>query len=352
MALFSNTLAVIRQYVSTLVGDAIIGTADSGSVNTIVHGMLRGADDYYLDHKYRAYIYNGPGIGEEREVSDSTVSNTTLVFTPVFSNAITNVSQYELHYKFTSDDFLTAINMAIASLANTYLVPLIDETTISLTSTTDNLGNVVHTFEYALPATMVYLHRIITEEKVSGKKLTGTVSGTFVAGETVTGGTSGAKGEFTYQGTTYIRVRKVSGSFAVGENTSGSTASCNTLTAVANEIAGGGRWLDQDEIDPRSWSIVKTYPSGTPELLIDKRYYSVDEDLYLRLEGQRSQPALTADTDACYLPLDWIVQKAITCLPHSKIQSNELTETYRQAMVMSSKEPRNYPHPRAVQVVE
>lgn len=158
MALFSNTLAVMRRYLAEAVGDLIYGTADSGTVNTLVHTMLRKGDDYYNKHQYRAYIYGGPAIGEEREVSDWTVSNNTLVLDPVYSNAITNVSQYELHHIFYADEYLKAINLAIESLAGKYLVDIIDDTTITL---------VAATYEYALPTSMLYLYQVTTENAVA-----------------------------------------------------------------------------------------------------------------------------------------------------------------------------------------
>lgn len=338
-----------------MVGDLIMGTPDSGTNATIVDTELADptwGDDFFNEGHYRAYVYEGTNIGEERFVTGWAVSGTTLTLAPVFTAAIATSSKYELCKVFFADDKLKAINLAIVSIAGKYVLPLSDETTIRLTSTTDNLGNTVYTWEYSLPALMTHLYRVTTEEAVSGIKLTGTVSGALTAGETVTGSTSGATGELAYgpAGATYIRLRKVSGTFVVGENAAGASESCDTLTAVASETAGGGRWLNKDIIDPRFWDIVKTYPSGTSELRLNKSYYSIDEDLYLRLDGHRRQPEVTADTDVIYLPDDWICWKAITFLPHSKIESAKLDETYRQAVLMSSREPRSYPNPRARRV--
>jgi len=102
-------------------------------------------------------------------------------------------------------------------------------------------------------------------------------------------------------------------------------------------------------IDPRDWSIIKSYP---PKLKLDERQYGITAGKDLRLEGQGAQPKVDDDTDIIYLPPDWLVQKAITFLPQSKVQSNQLDNTYRQAQVLSAKEPHSYPHPISQSIVE
>lgn len=356
MAQYSNALSVIRQYLSATVGDLIQGSADSGSSTTLVDTMLRKPNDFYNNLGYRSYIYAGTAIGEEREISDWVFSTNTLTLAPAGS-AIDNTSKYELHRIFWEDEYRKAINLAIESVGDSYLVPLLDSTTVKLTSSTDNLSDTVYTWEYTMPANMLYVHKIVAEEAVDGIKLTGSVSGTFTVGETVTGGTSQATGELAYgpSGSAYIRVRKASGTFIVGETATGGTSSetCSSITAVDNENAGNNRWLEKDVLDWRSWNIVKPYPDTTPSLRIDKRYFTIEEDLYLRLEGQRKQPTLTADTSVCYLPLDWVVQKAITFLPKNKVQSNKLDMAYAQAesYVRSRQAPKSPPHPFGRKVV-
>jgi len=339
-----------------MLGDLITGTFASGSKSTGVHTMLTKADDYYNELKYKCYIYEGTNIGEERVVSDWVNATNTLSFSPDFTAAIDNTSDYELHRICSAAEYLSAINQAIDFLGDRYLIPLVDETTIRLTSTEDNLGDTVYTWEYSLPTTMIYLHQVTTEDSIGGIKLTGTVSGAFTAGETITGGTSGATGELTYgpAGGTYIRVRKVDGTFVTGETATGGTSeeTCSDITAVESETAGMRRWLPSGIIDERDWDIVKTYPSGTPELRLDKDHYYINEDLYLRLDGQRRQPILSSDTDVCYLPPDWVCSKAITFLPLHKMQSNKLDSVLAQARVDSSIIPRNWPHPKARKCVE
>ena len=122
------------------------------------------------------------------------------------------------------------------------------------------------------------------------------------------------------------------------------------LTKVTTEHdAAGDIFYDTDVVDSRDWSIIKAYP---PYLKLRYGYYSITADKDLRLEGQGTQPLVDDDTDVIYLPPDWLVQKAITFLPQGKIQSNELDATYRQALILSAKEPRVWPNPRAQRVVE
>jgi len=352
MALFSNTLAVIRHYLASAVGDLLCGQCGTTGATTgkIYAPFLWMPDDYYQELKYEVYVYAGTNIGVSKRAKDWVLTDLLLEVHSAYDDACDATSYIELHYIFTEDDYRKAINLAIESLAGKYLVDIKDETTVRLTSTTDNLDNTVYTYEYALPLSMLYLHKAIIEHGVSGVKLTGEVSGTFTAGETVTGTVSGATGEFAYQGATYIRLRKVSGTFATGEDAEGASASCATLTAVAGGVAGSGYYYNQDEIDPRDYSIIKSYPA---KLKIDKRYQSVaNQDLYVRLEGQGTQPIVDDDADIIYLPPDWLIQKAITFLPQNKIQSNELDKVFRRALLVSAKEPRTWPNPRAQRIVE
>lgn len=275
MALFSNTLAVIRQYLSSQVGDLILSTAAEplASTHYTDSALLKG-DDYYNDHHYRGYCYSGTNlVGQEREVHDWVYANRLIIFTPPFTALIVAGDLFELHHIFTEKEYRRAINLAIESLAGKYLVDIIDET-----MPTGGAGLVADTYEYELPTSFLYLTKVTTEHE-----------------------------------------------------------------------ATGGKFYESGVIDPRDWSIIKAYP---PILKLRKGYYSITAGKDLRLEGQGTQPLVTGDTDVIYLPPDWLVQKAITYLSQEKIQSNKLDATYRQAMVLSAKEPRNWPDPRAQRIVE
>ena len=269
MALFSNSLSVIRQYLSSQVGDLITGTFASGSTTTGVHTLLRKADDYYNEHHYRCYIFGGAGIGEEREVSDWTLTSpaNTLTFAPAFIATIGATSMYELHRIFTEAEYRRAINTAILTLADgKYLLDKIDST-ITL---------VASVYEYTLPEGFTYVERIITEDAANGQK------------------------------------------FDV-----------------------------EDEIDSRDWELI-----SPRKIKLHEARYSITAGKDLRVEGQGPQATVDDDADIIELPLEWLVNKAITFLPKDKIQSNKLDSTYQQALLLSAKEPRRWPNPHSRKVIE
>jgi hypothetical protein len=111
----------------------------------------------------------------------------------------------------------------------------------------------------------------------------------------------------------------------------------------------GDAFYESDVIDPRDWSIIKAYP---PYLKLDKDLYYITADKDLRLEGQAAQDIVDDDTDVINLPPDWLIQKAITFLPMNKIQSNNLDNTYRQALILSAKVPHAGSDPKAQRIVE
>ena len=126
--------------------------------------------------------------------------------------------------------------------------------------------------------------------------------------------------------------------------------SMHYLTKVTTEhAANGGIFYECDEIDGRIWSIIKAYP---PKLKLNQDYYSITAGKVLRLEGQGAQSTVDNDTDIIHLPPDWLVQKAITRLPQNKIQSNNLADTYRNALILSEREPTSYPNPKAKAITE
>ena len=270
MALFSNTQQVIRHYVSNAVGDLISGVCGiTGADTTHTYApFLWQPNDYFNDHYFEVYVYQGTNIGLTRQVTDWVLSTYLLTVHTAYPEACDATSYIELHRIFSTDDYNKAINLAIESLAGKYLVDVKDETVVL----------VADTYEYDLPLNFLYLHRVTTENE-----------------------------------------------------------------------AGGGRFYDSAVIDPRDWSIIKSYP---PKLKLDRRYYSVTAGKDLRLEGQGSQDVVSADASLIYLPPDWLVQKAITFLPQNKIQANALDETYRRALLTSAIKPSRSCHPFSKGIVE
>lgn len=115
---------------------------------------------------------------------------------------------------------------------------------------------------------------------------------------------------------------------------------------ITEDAVSGGKYKDGAAIDPRDWRLI-----SSRKLKLHERY-GITADKYLRLEGQGVQANATIDTATIHLPMDWLVQKAITFLPLEKIQSNKLDKTYDRAMVSSAITPVNYPNPRGQKVME
>ena len=339
MALFSSATSVIRQRIARLVDDCILATVSSGSTTTAVLAttdppqFLEQDDDYFNLQKYEVYCYEGTNIGQAVLASDWVKSTHTLTVKPTQASAYATSSKLELHRLFAASEYLNAINLAISLYARKYLLDLKDETTITLVQGLTNDGDDIYTYEYALPLSLLYLQRVTTEGFETGKKLTGTISGAFTLGETVTGGTSGATGILSYgpAGGTYILVREVSGTFVTGETATGGTSgkTCSSITAIADEDVGDGKFETGDTVDPQDYTIIKSYP---PKLKFHEVFYSVIGDLRIRLEGQGSQAEVSSDTDNIFLPPDDFCQVAVTFLPFSKIESNNLLNTFQQCM--------------------
>jgi len=267
-------LAVVRHYLSSAVGDLIYGQCDGNGQDTsnIYAPFLWQPDDFYNEGFYEVYVYAGTNIGVTKRVTDWVLSTFLLTVHSAYTAACDDSSYIELHRIFSEDEYRKAINLAIESLAGKYLVDIIDDTTIPL---------VADTYEYALPTSLLYLHKVTTEHAVAGDA-----------------------------------------------------------------------FYNSDVIDPRDWSIIKAYP---PYLKLDKRHYSITAGKDLRLEGQGTQPLVTADTNVIYLPPGWLKAEAILNLPQNKIQSNQLDGVYAQAqrdVEYYRRTGRNYPEPTARRIVE
>jgi len=268
MALFSNTLQVLRHYLASACGDLIAGQAgETGATTTKIHApFLHQGDDYYNNQFYEVYVYKGTNQGITKRVTDWVLSTYLLTVHSAYAAACDATSYIELHRIFTTDEYNKAINLAIEAIAKNYLIDKIDEATTL----------VADVYEYSLPNGIDFIHKVTTENK-----------------------------------------------------------------------ADSGIYYDGDEVDPRDWNLI-----SPRKLKLRYGYYSITAGKDLRLEGQGRQALVVSDGDVIELPPDWLVQKAITFLPQNKIQSGGLDATYRNALVLSAKEPRSWPHPKAQSIVE
>lgn len=361
MALFSNDEYVIRQSLSRMLNDCVLATVSAGAASTATIATTNPptfygvADDYYNLEKHEVYCYGGTNIGASRLASD--YESYVLTVSPDAGSSYDTSSLLELHRIFYVVELRDAINQAIALYATKYFIDLSDTTTITLTRTERNdvSDSYINTYEYALPTDALHIHRVTTENSVSGVKLTGTVSGAFTLGEAVEGSVSGATGLLSYgpSGGTYIRVREVDGTFEEDETAEGAGGeTCSSITAVDYETAGDGEFPLGNVVDPRDYTILKVY---APKIKFDERQYNVVEDLRIKLEYQGSQAAVTADTDNIFLPPNELIEVAATFLPFSKIESNNLAATFDKCLKTRARveaRPSVQPYANSKRVIE
>jgi len=361
MGVYSTTEKAVRQSLSWMLGDCILCTASAGEKTTYTVAttnpvqFYNKADDFFNStEQYEAYCYEGTNIGTSHLITDWGSHKLTL--TPAAAANYTTSSKLELHRLFQVAELRDAINRAITFYAKKYLIDDTDSTTITLVESTSNDDETLYTYEYTLPTDLLYIWRVTTEGSKSGKKLTGTVSGAFTLGETVTGGTSEATGILSYGPAdgTYILVREVDGTFEVGETATGGTSekTCSSITAVDDETVGTGKFPMSNVVERRDLTIVK---SSSPKIKFHEDHYNVVADLRIRLEGQGKQAVVDSDTDAIYLPPHELVEVAATFLPFSKIESNNLTATFNKCMETRARveaRPPVHPYANSMRVYE
>ncbi|KKM93631.1 hypothetical protein LCGC14_1206380 [marine sediment metagenome] len=116
---------------------------------------------------------------------------------------------------------------------------------------------------------------------------------------------------------------------------------------ITNETTTG-KWEKQDVIDPFHYDFI-----SPRKVKFDENRFSIEVGTSLRLEGQGKQDTVSLDATTVLLPTDWLVQKAITFLPRSKIESNKLDDTFRRAELFVLQHPAtNWPEPTAQKVIE
>ena len=158
--MFSNTLQVIRHHVSSAVGDLLYGQCGiTGADTTHTYApFLWQPNDYYNDHYYEVYVYAGTNKGVTKRITDWVLSTFLMTVHSAYAAACDATSYIELHHIFMVDELNKAINLAIDSIADKYLIDKIDETTVL----------VADTYEYTLPTDIYYIHKITTVELAGG----------------------------------------------------------------------------------------------------------------------------------------------------------------------------------------
>ncbi|KKL24526.1 hypothetical protein LCGC14_2414450 [marine sediment metagenome] len=163
MALFSNTLPILRQALASAVGDLLYGQCGtSGATTTKIYApFLWKADDYYNDHNYEVYVYAGTNIGVTKRITDWDLGTFLATVHSAYGAACDATSYIELSRIFTEDEKRKALNRVIEFLADDYML---DGATVTTTLATT-------TYEYAMPTStneFQYVHRITRETAAAG----------------------------------------------------------------------------------------------------------------------------------------------------------------------------------------
>jgi hypothetical protein len=138
----------LRHWIARLCDDLTRGTVSANGTSTT-------AVDTDLDEPdwggAQIYIYGGTGAGQARTISSSSAGTLTISRAWATNlSASAPVSRYELHRRFTVDDYNDAINLVITERAAHALIPVVDETTTETTST----------YEYDLPQGLHWVYQI------------------------------------------------------------------------------------------------------------------------------------------------------------------------------------------------
>lgn len=134
------TLLELRHMVADQLNDLTLGRVESATGLSITDSDRIEPDDHWRGAYL--YLYAGPSRGDDRIVSASDESSTTLTVGKDFSVTPTSDTYYELHERWRVSQYNRAINLAILQRAREALSPVVDET---VTLTTD-------TVEYTIPA--------------------------------------------------------------------------------------------------------------------------------------------------------------------------------------------------------
>ena len=274
MALFSNTLPILRQALASAVGDLDYGQCGvTGATTTKIYApFLWKADDYYNDHNYEVYVYAGTNIGVTKRITDWVLSTFLATVHSAYDAACDATSYIELSRIFTEEDKRKALNRVVEFMADKYMLDVVNVATTLSTNT----------YEYAMPTSIPfeYVHRITRET-----------------------------------------------------------------------TAAGGVFADVNIINPDWYKFIVV---GTASFVkfdeIKYKLPSAHNSKDLRLEGQKRQLTLSSDTVTCYLPFDWMIQKAITYLPLDKIESNKLDKTLAAALSFVENVPLRGVYPNSKKV--
>lgn len=147
----------LRHTVAQLLGDLWTGRNQALLGSNVLYDLNRTEPDDHWQGAY-LYVYAGTNRGDARRVTHNSASAYTLTVSQNFSTSPQTDTYYELHQRFTVEEYNRAINLALWQSAQRGLRPVIDE---SLVQAGDQL-------EYTVPAHLHAISRVFTGSDDAG----------------------------------------------------------------------------------------------------------------------------------------------------------------------------------------
>jgi len=161
VAVYSLTLAQLRQSLSRKIHDLELFTCEAGSdathfVSSYMAAKDANVDDYF--NNWEAHVYEGTNGGNARQVTDWDHATKKGTIAPAFANALDITSKIELRRETKAAELNDFINEAIDMVPKEIQADIVNET----------IALVAVTREYTLPLTIFSIDKITMESSTSG----------------------------------------------------------------------------------------------------------------------------------------------------------------------------------------
>lgn len=294
MAKYSSTASTLIQNVALSFDDCVMGTPSGTYATTTFACANLGdrTDDYY--NGWQVHFYSGTHKDISRTITD--FATTTGLFTFAAVTAATDVTDlFQLHKIFTYAQYMSAVNRAIETLKNAYLLNKVDTTLVQVNDNTlasaftiaDGHFHVTADTFPTVPFDVTIDDEIFSVTVKAGTQFTaspaqhGTTAANHAAGSTIYLNYN-IKHEFTVP-TDFIYISKI----------------------IPEASKYSDDYYEWDTLSRGDWSIIKDATS--PRIRFED---TIGESCKWQLTGQAYQSPLTLDASVCYLPPEAVVQQA------------------------------------------
>lgn len=166
-------LYAICERLARMMGEAVVGGVPDGTLSTTTFDcadLAIRSDGYYDD--YYGRFRSGPLVGtsftvtafDQSAIAGNTTTRGKVTFTPPASAAVTAADIFYLSMDYRPEEFIDAVNLAIAMVSQEALS---DATNDSLVVATDASGDTL--YEYDVPPGIDYIEQVYMESADSGR---------------------------------------------------------------------------------------------------------------------------------------------------------------------------------------